>query len=45
MTMIQDSNLLSDPALLEKVDKIRDLSIGQDVPLPQVTAKINIKLN
>ena len=28
--------MLSNPALLEKVDKLRDLNIGQHVPLPQV---------
>ncbi|ETS84349.1 hypothetical protein PFICI_02374 [Pestalotiopsis fici W106-1] len=36
MTMVQDTNLLSDPALLEKVDRLRDLNIGQHVPLPQL---------
>ncbi|KAF3002299.1 hypothetical protein E8E14_002462 [Neopestalotiopsis sp. 37M] len=36
MAEIRDTNLLSDPALLEKVDKLRDLNIGQHVPLPQL---------
>ncbi|KAF5001166.1 hypothetical protein FGRMN_1190 [Fusarium graminum] len=29
-------SFLSDPELLEKVDKLRDLNIGQHVPLPQL---------
>ncbi|KAF7535638.1 hypothetical protein G7054_g5245 [Neopestalotiopsis clavispora] len=36
MAVTRDTNLLSDPALLEKVDKLRDLNIGQYVPLPQL---------
>ncbi|KAJ3499735.1 hypothetical protein NLG97_g119 [Lecanicillium saksenae] len=28
--------MLSNPALLEKIDKLRDLNIGQHVPLPQL---------
>jgi hypothetical protein len=30
-------SFLSDPELLEKIDKLRDLNIGQHVPLPQVS--------
>lgn len=30
-------NFLSDPELLEKIDKLRDLNISQHVPLPQVS--------
>lgn len=29
--------MLSNPALLEKIDTLRELNIGQHVPLPQVT--------
>ncbi|KAK8115624.1 hypothetical protein PG984_012126 [Apiospora sp. TS-2023a] len=36
MAVKRDVTLLSDPALLEKVDKLRDLNIGQHVPLPQL---------
>lgn len=36
MNVSRDISILSDPALLEKVDKLRDLNIGQHVPLPQV---------
>lgn len=36
MTASRDTTLLSNPALLEKIDKLRDLNIGQHVPLPQV---------
>ncbi|SCO76713.1 related to RBTMx2 protein [Fusarium oxysporum] len=36
MTNYRNTNILSDPALLEKVDKLRDLNIGQHVPLPQL---------
>jgi hypothetical protein len=43
MAVIRDPNLLSDPTLLEKVDRVRDLSIGQDVPLPQVSANTTTK--
>ncbi|VUC38166.1 unnamed protein product [Clonostachys rosea] len=32
----RNTSFLSDPALLEKVDKLRDLNIGQHVPLPQL---------
>ncbi|KAJ4229186.1 hypothetical protein NW759_003909 [Fusarium solani] len=32
----RDISILSGPALLEKVDKLRDLNIGQHVPLPQL---------
>ncbi|KAK8043547.1 hypothetical protein PG993_005977 [Apiospora rasikravindrae] len=35
MAVNRDVTLLSDPTLLEKVDKLRDLNIGQHVPLPQ----------
>jgi hypothetical protein len=30
-------SFLSDPELLEKIDKLRDLNISQHVPLPQVS--------
>ncbi|KAG4254545.1 dynamin family protein [Fusarium proliferatum] len=36
MTNNRNTSFLSDPALLEKVDKLRDLNIGQHVPLPQL---------
>ncbi|KAJ4203156.1 hypothetical protein NW767_005266 [Fusarium falciforme] len=36
MNVSRDISILSDPALLEKVDKLRDLNIGQHVPLPQL---------
>ena len=36
MTVGREFTTLSDPTLLEKVDKLRDLNIGQHVPLPQV---------
>ncbi|KAH0526343.1 hypothetical protein TsFJ059_009676 [Trichoderma semiorbis] len=36
MTASQDIISLSNPVLLEKVDKLRDLNIGQHVPLPQL---------
>lgn len=39
MTVSRDITILSDPTLLEKVDKLRDLNIGQHVPLPQVRSE------
>jgi hypothetical protein len=39
MAVGRDIINLSDPALLEKVDKLRDLNIGQHVPLPQVRSE------
>ena len=39
MTVSRDIIMLLNPALLEKVDKLRDLNIGQHVPLPQVSAE------
>ncbi|KAI1875074.1 uncharacterized protein JN550_002503 [Neoarthrinium moseri] len=36
MTVTRENILISDPKLLEKVDKLRDLNIGQHVPLPQL---------
>lgn len=36
MTVSRDAMLLSNPILLEKIDKLRDLNISQHVPLPQV---------
>lgn len=36
MTASQDNITLSNPALLEKIDRLRDLNIGQHVPLPQL---------
>ncbi|KAL7935214.1 P-loop containing nucleoside triphosphate hydrolase protein [Trichoderma chlorosporum] len=36
MTAPQEPNILSNPALLEKVDKLRDFNIGRLVPLPQL---------
>ncbi|KAI0129735.1 P-loop containing nucleoside triphosphate hydrolase protein [Xylariales sp. AK1849] len=36
MAIAQDIILLSNSKLLEKVDKLRDLNIGQHVPLPQL---------
>ncbi|EHK17598.1 uncharacterized protein TRIVIDRAFT_160704 [Trichoderma virens Gv29-8] len=36
MSLSQEVIILSDPKLLEKVDKLRDLSISQLVPLPQL---------
>jgi hypothetical protein len=39
MAVGRDIITLSDPALLEKVDKLRDLNIGQHVPLPQVRSE------
>ncbi|PTB43657.1 hypothetical protein M441DRAFT_134816 [Trichoderma asperellum CBS 433.97] len=36
MTISRDPVILSNPALLERVDKLRDLNIGQHVPLPQL---------
>lgn len=36
MTASQDINTLSNPPLLEKIDRLRDLNIGQHVPLPQL---------
>ncbi|KAK6084821.1 dynamin family protein [Seiridium cupressi] len=36
MTVNWETILLSNPALLEKIDKLRDLNIGQHVPLPQL---------
>ncbi|KAL6910136.1 P-loop containing nucleoside triphosphate hydrolase protein [Trichoderma evansii] len=36
MTISRDVIILSNPALLERVDKLRDLNIGQHVPLPQL---------
>jgi hypothetical protein len=32
-------SFLSDPELLEKVDKFRDLNINQHVPLPQASTQ------
>jgi hypothetical protein len=37
MAIVRDNSLLSDPSLLEKIDKLGDLNIGQHVPLPQVS--------
>lgn len=37
MTVNQNLFKFSTAALLEKVDKLRDLNIGQHVPLPQVS--------
>lgn len=42
MTVSREISTLSDPALLEKVDKLRDLNIGQHVPLPQVRSMFEI---
>ena len=39
MTVSREVTTLSDPMLLEKVDKLRDLNIGQHVPLPQVSSE------
>jgi hypothetical protein len=39
MTVSREVTTLSDPSLLEKVDKLRDLNIGQHVPLPQVRSE------
>jgi hypothetical protein len=39
MNVSHDISILSDPPLLEKVDKLRDLNIGQHVPLPQVKSE------
>lgn len=36
MTVSREITTLSDPTLLEKVDRLRELNIGQHVPLPQV---------
>ncbi|KAI4599478.1 hypothetical protein KJ359_001920 [Pestalotiopsis sp. 9143b] len=36
MVIVRDNSLLSDPSLLEKIDKLRDFNIGQHVPLPQL---------
>lgn len=40
---------LSSPALLQKIDKLREQNIGQHVPLPQVrqfpTCSIKFKIN
>ncbi|KAL1867172.1 hypothetical protein VTK73DRAFT_4284 [Phialemonium thermophilum] len=36
MTVYRDTVLLSDPTLLAKIDNLRDLNIGQHVPLPQL---------
>ncbi|KAH6648210.1 P-loop containing nucleoside triphosphate hydrolase protein [Truncatella angustata] len=36
MSVSWDTILLSNPVLLEKIDKLRDLNIGQHVPLPQL---------
>ncbi|KAK6193509.1 hypothetical protein LQW54_012376 [Pestalotiopsis sp. IQ-011] len=36
MAIVRDNSLLSDPSLLEKIDKLRDFNIGQHVPLPQL---------
>ncbi|KAI5456958.1 P-loop containing nucleoside triphosphate hydrolase protein [Mariannaea sp. PMI_226] len=36
MTVTGKISILSDPSLLEKVDKLRELNIGQHVPLPQL---------
>ncbi|KAJ4855284.1 dynamin family domain-containing protein [Trichoderma breve] len=36
MTASQDIITLSNPVLLEKIDKLRDANIGQHVPLPQL---------
>lgn len=45
MTIRQDMyTRLSDPDLLEKVDKLRDLNIGQDIALPQVSSRDHLLL-
>lgn len=36
MVASTDAMCLSNPDLLTKIDKLRDLNIGQHVPLPQV---------
>ncbi|KAH7378604.1 P-loop containing nucleoside triphosphate hydrolase protein [Cadophora sp. MPI-SDFR-AT-0126] len=36
MTASREITTLSDPKLLEKVDRLRELNIGQHVPLPQL---------
>jgi len=36
MAVIMDGMHLSSPALLEKIDKLRDLNVGREVALPQV---------
>lgn len=41
MTATQDINTLSNPPLLEKIDRLRDLNIGQHVPLPQVSPEVS----
>lgn len=42
MTLSRDTVLVSDPDLLDKIDKLRDLGIGDDVPLPQVRIEGNV---
>jgi hypothetical protein len=42
MTVNREIITLSNPTLLEKVDKLRDLNIGQHVPLPQVRHNTDI---
>lgn len=41
MNQDPDVTTLSDPALLERIDRLRDLNIGQHVPLPQVSADVS----
>jgi hypothetical protein len=36
MTIQQEHSQLSDPQLLDKIDRLRDLNISQHVALPQV---------
>lgn len=36
MAIRRDNATLSNPAMLGKIDQLRDLNIGQHVPLPQV---------
>lgn len=42
MTIQQELPPLSDPELLDKIDKLRDLNIGQYVALPQVCEISNL---
>jgi hypothetical protein len=39
MAVSRDTTFLSNPALLEKIDKLRDLNIGQHISLPQVISE------